>query len=94
MTPTPAVGLLAILLPLTFLLAIGLCAFCILSIALLLPVLLLTISLAPRLLLAIPTVARVLRKLLAAPCDEHPQYADRAGFPPDWAAGIEISCSS
>ncbi|MEO6625271.1 MAG: protein adenylyltransferase SelO family protein, partial [Burkholderiaceae bacterium] len=36
----------------------------------------------------------VLRKLLAAPCDEHPQYQDRAAFPPDWAAGIEISCSS
>ena len=36
----------------------------------------------------------VLRKLLAAPCDEHSQYEDRAGFPPDWAAGIEISCSS
>ena len=36
----------------------------------------------------------LLRKLLATPCDEHPQYEDRAGFPPDWAAGIEISCSS
>ena len=36
----------------------------------------------------------LLRKLLATPCDEQPQYEDRAGFPPDWAAGIEISCSS
>ena len=35
-----------------------------------------------------------LLKVLAAPFDEHPQHADWAGFPPDWASGIEISCSS
>ncbi|WP_295849961.1 protein adenylyltransferase SelO family protein [uncultured Xylophilus sp.] len=35
-----------------------------------------------------------LRTLLAAPCDEHPGFDDRAGFPPDWASTIEISCSS
>ena len=33
--------------------------------------------------------------LLQAPCDEHPAHeADYAGFPPDWASSIEISCSS
>ena len=32
--------------------------------------------------------------LLARPFDEHPGNEARAGFPPDWAAGIEISCSS
>jgi uncharacterized protein YdiU (UPF0061 family) len=32
--------------------------------------------------------------LLAQPFDEHPGNEARAGFPPDWAAGIEISCSS
>ena len=28
------------------------------------------------------------------PCDEHPEFEAWAGFPPDWAAGIAISCSS
>jgi uncharacterized protein YdiU (UPF0061 family) len=32
--------------------------------------------------------------LLQAPFDEHPGFEDRAGFPPDWASSIEISCSS
>ena len=32
--------------------------------------------------------------LLQAPHDEHPAHEARAGFPPDWAAHIEISCSS
>ena len=32
--------------------------------------------------------------LLERPFDEHPAFEAYAGFPPDWAAGIEISCSS
>ncbi|MEO8387549.1 protein adenylyltransferase SelO [Polaromonas sp.] len=32
--------------------------------------------------------------LLQAPFDEHAGYDSFAGFPPDWAASIEISCSS
>jgi len=35
--------------------------------------------------------------VLQSPFDEHEDLADHealAGFPPDWAAGIEISCSS
>ena len=36
----------------------------------------------------------VLLRLLQSPYDEHPAYEDRAGFPPDWASHIEISCSS
>ena len=32
--------------------------------------------------------------LLQAPFDEHPEHDDKAGFPPDWAQRIEISCSS
>jgi uncharacterized protein YdiU (UPF0061 family) len=32
--------------------------------------------------------------LLQAPFDEHPDHDSFAGFPPDWAASIEISCSS
>ncbi len=35
-----------------------------------------------------------LLKLLESPFDEHPAFQDYAGFPPDWASGIEISCSS
>ncbi len=35
-----------------------------------------------------------LLKVLESPFDEHPEHNDYAGFPPDWAAGIEISCSS
>jgi serine/tyrosine/threonine adenylyltransferase len=32
--------------------------------------------------------------LVQAPYDEHPAHEDKAGFPPDWASHIEISCSS
>jgi uncharacterized protein YdiU (UPF0061 family) len=32
--------------------------------------------------------------LLRHPFDEHPDSAHRAGFPPDWASSIAISCSS
>ncbi|PKO60914.1 MAG: YdiU family protein [Betaproteobacteria bacterium HGW-Betaproteobacteria-18] len=32
--------------------------------------------------------------LLEHPFDEHPAFASQAGFPPDWASQIEISCSS
>ena len=35
-----------------------------------------------------------LLKLLESPFDEHPGMDVHAGFPPDWASGIEISCSS
>lgn len=35
-----------------------------------------------------------LLRLVQAPYDEHPEHEDKAGFPPDWAAHIEISCSS
>ena len=32
--------------------------------------------------------------VLQSPFDEHPLQEDLAGFPPDWASSIEISCSS
>jgi uncharacterized protein YdiU (UPF0061 family) len=32
--------------------------------------------------------------LVQAPFEEHPGHEDKAGFPPDWAQQIEISCSS
>ena len=32
--------------------------------------------------------------VLQTPFEEHPAHEDLAGFPPDWAASIEISCSS
>jgi len=35
-----------------------------------------------------------LTTLLSAPCGEHPGFDEFAGFPPDWASTIEISCSS
>ena len=35
-----------------------------------------------------------LLKAFAAPFDERPDEDDLAAFPPDWAAGLEISCSS
>ncbi len=40
------------------------------------------------------SVLNQLLTVLQSPCDEHPEAAAFAGFPPDWAAGIEISCSS
>ena len=38
-------------------------------------------------------VADLLR-VLESPCDEHPEFEAWAGFPPEWAAHISISCSS
>jgi serine/tyrosine/threonine adenylyltransferase len=35
-----------------------------------------------------------LHRMLLAPYDEHPGDAVHAGFPPDWADALEISCSS
>jgi len=35
-----------------------------------------------------------LQRVLENPFDEHPDHEAYAGFPPDWASGIEISCSS
>ena len=35
-----------------------------------------------------------LLKLLESPYEEHPGFDDFADFPPGWASGIEISCSS
>ncbi len=35
-----------------------------------------------------------LLKLLQTPFDEHPAFEQFAGFPPDWASTISISCSS
>jgi len=32
--------------------------------------------------------------VMSAPFAEHPRFAAMAGFPPDWASRIEISCSS
>ncbi|GAA4422383.1 protein adenylyltransferase SelO [Acidovorax lacteus] len=37
---------------------------------------------------------QVVQGLIEAPFDEHPLLAHHADFPPDWAAHIEISCSS
>lgn len=41
-----------------------------------------------------PSTVETLLGLVQAPFDEHPGHEDMAGFPPDWAAHIEISCSS
>jgi uncharacterized protein YdiU (UPF0061 family) len=35
-----------------------------------------------------------LQTLLENPFEEHPAQEELAGFPPDWASTIEISCSS
>ena len=35
-----------------------------------------------------------LLSVLSSPYDEHPQHDALAGFPPDWASNITISCSS
>ena len=40
------------------------------------------------------SVVRDLLMVLENPFDEHPEFEAWAGFPPDWASGIEISCSS
>lgn len=36
----------------------------------------------------------LLLKLRQSPYDEYPACERYAGFPPEWAAGIEVSCSS
>ena len=36
----------------------------------------------------------LLMQLLQTPFDEHPGLEAYAGFPPDWASQLEISCSS
>ncbi|NML48332.1 YdiU family protein [Ramlibacter sp. G-1-2-2] len=40
------------------------------------------------------SAVEALLRLVRAPFDEHPEHEDMAGFPPDWASHIEISCSS
>lgn len=40
------------------------------------------------------SVVADLLKVLETPYDEHPEFEPWAGFPPDWAAQISISCSS
>ena len=37
---------------------------------------------------------RQLLAVLQTPFDPHAEHAEWAGFPPDWASSIEISCSS
>jgi uncharacterized protein YdiU (UPF0061 family) len=37
---------------------------------------------------------RQLLRVLQSPYDEHPDHDTWAGFPPEWAKRIEISCSS
>lgn len=39
-------------------------------------------------------MVRQLLHVLGKPFDEHAEYATWAGFPPDWASSIQISCSS
>ena len=41
-----------------------------------------------------PRMVRQLLDVLQSPYDEHPEHDDWAGWPPDWAQHIEISCSS
>jgi len=36
----------------------------------------------------------ILRRLLARPYDEQPEFEAYAGFPPDWANTLSVSCSS
>ncbi len=40
------------------------------------------------------SMVTTLLQLVQAPFAEHPAHEDLAGFPPDWASHIEISCSS
>jgi serine/tyrosine/threonine adenylyltransferase len=37
---------------------------------------------------------QALLAIVQAPFEQHPTHEDKAGFPPDWAQHIEISCSS
>ena len=39
-------------------------------------------------------LTRQLLMILQTPFDEHPEFERYAGSPPDWAAGLSISCSS
>jgi uncharacterized protein YdiU (UPF0061 family) len=40
------------------------------------------------------TEVQRLLDVLHSPHDEHPGHDDLAGFPPDWASQLEVSCSS
>ena len=40
------------------------------------------------------SAVETLLAIVHAPIDEHPGHEDMAGFPPDWAQHIEISCST
>ncbi|GAC1600569.1 MAG: YdiU family protein [Ramlibacter sp.] len=40
------------------------------------------------------SMVSTLLRLVQSPFAEHPEHEDLAGFPPDWASHIEISCSS
>ena len=40
------------------------------------------------------TLVDELTHVLMSPFDEHPRFEHLAGFPPDWASSISISCSS
>ena len=40
------------------------------------------------------SMVQQLLQVLGKPFDEHAEYATWAGFPPDWASSIQISCSS
>jgi len=40
------------------------------------------------------SLVTTLLQLLQSPFEEHPAQQELAGFPPDWASHIEISCSS
>ena len=35
-----------------------------------------------------------LQQVLQRPFDEQPEHEADAGFPPDWASQLEVSCSS
>jgi uncharacterized protein YdiU (UPF0061 family) len=37
---------------------------------------------------------KILLDILHRPYDEQPEHDKYAALPPDWAAGIEVSCSS
>lgn len=41
-----------------------------------------------------PSEVAVLMRLLQSPFDEHPGFESRAGFAPEWARHLQISCSS
>ena len=40
------------------------------------------------------SVVANLLAVLERPFDEHPEHVAFADFPPDWAQGISVSCSS